>query len=563
MAYIIGIILVIIALIIIGLILRKRVYDVVDKYEAWKMDIMGRDIASQLGRIKALNLSGETQTKFETWKDRWEFIVTKELPDIEEFLFDAEEAADRYRFSRAKKTLAKVEQILQSIENDIEKMLQELDELMESEESSRKEIGELEPTIKSMRKQLSQNRFQYGKAESYFETEIDKLEEKLKQYHELTEAGDYYEARKLVDALKQDIEELQVKVEEFPALYKTTKHDLPSQLDNLYAGLTGMKEDGYRVEHFSFEKEIRTYQERLLETVETMENGDVTDVDTLINDIEERIKDMYQLLEKEAIAKSYLESKFPVYEETLNNFSTNFHETKNEVEKLRQAYYFEDADMERYLALEKTIENLRSQLEELSHHLENEDTSHSKLRDQLDAGFERIEDLQKNHDEFKKRIRNLRKDELEAKDQLIEMRNQLQSVSRKLKKSNIPGVPTYIWNLLETAANKNTRVIKALEKVPLDMAEVQQTLNETKSAADQAMEQTDMMLDQAYLTEQVIQYANRYRSQYPILAAKLSESERLFRSYEYELSLETAAKAVEEIEPGALKRIEEYQEAAN
>ncbi|WBX82271.1 septation ring formation regulator EzrA [Virgibacillus salarius] len=91
--------------------------------------------------------------------------------------------------------------------------------------------------------------------------------------------------------------------------------------------------------------------------------------------------------------------------------------------------------------------------------------------------------------------------------------------------------------------------MKTLEKQPLDMAEVQQALNDAKNAVEYSMEQTDLMLEQAYLTEQVIQYANRYRSQYPLLAAKLAESERLFRNYEYELSLEHAAKAIEEVEP--------------
>ena len=42
MELIIGIVLAIIVLIIIGLILRKRAYDYVDRTEAWKLDIMAR-----------------------------------------------------------------------------------------------------------------------------------------------------------------------------------------------------------------------------------------------------------------------------------------------------------------------------------------------------------------------------------------------------------------------------------------------------------------------------------------------------------------------------------------
>src|SRR5690625_3384426 len=120
--YIIGIILLIITLLIIGLILRKRVYDAVDRQEMWKMDIMNRNTAAELARIKGLNLSGETQEKFESWKERWEFIVAKELPDVSDYLYEAEDAADRYRFPSAKKMVQTVDHTLNAIEKDIEKI---------------------------------------------------------------------------------------------------------------------------------------------------------------------------------------------------------------------------------------------------------------------------------------------------------------------------------------------------------------------------------------------------------------------------------------------------------
>ncbi|WP_188453397.1 septation ring formation regulator EzrA [Virgibacillus oceani] len=560
MAYFIGIVLVIIALIIVGLILRKRIYDVVDRLESWKMDIMNRNVASQISRIKSLNLSGETQEKFETWKDRWEYIVTRELPDIEEELFDAEEAADRYRFQTAKKILRKTEQILQSIEKDIEKMLVELEQLLESEESSRIEIEQIQPEIKLLRKKLSQSRYQYGKAEVRFEVEIDELEDKLAEYHTLTHSGDYFDAQKVVDELKVNLELLQQQLDEFPAILKACKHDLPAQLDDLFAGLKGMKEDGYRVEHLGFEKEIHNYHQRLLDCVNSLEKGNTSDSKPIISEAEERIKEMYQLLEKEAIAKSYMETKTPRYRHLLDELGANFDETKAEVEQLKQAYYFEDSDMEKYLSLEKTISQLRKQFEELSDDMDNEDMAHSDLRVILEDGFQQIEDLQQEHEEFKKLVHNLRKDELEAKEKLAEMKNLLYRTMKKLNKSNIPGVPNYIWDMSEVANEKNVRVLRALEKQPLDISEVQIALSEAQISVDDAIEKTEMMLDQAYLTEQVIQYANRYRSMYPLLAAKLAESESLFRSYEYETALEHAAKALEEIEPGALKRIEENQE---
>lgn len=559
MEIIIGIILLVIVLIIISLIMRKRIYDFVDRLESWKLDIMNRNVSAQLTKIKALNLSGETQDRFESWKERWELILSSELPDIEEYLFDAEEAADKFRFSTAKKILRKTEQALQTIEKDIEKILTELDELVESEESSRKEVEYIQPTIKNLRKTIAQNRFQYGKAEVRFEVEIDELSENLDNYHELVDSGNYTEAKELVDSLKLQLEQLQTEIEEFPEIYRACKQDIPSQIDDLYAGIKEMKEEGFRIDHLGFEKELQGYQQRLLDCVKALETGKATDAKTLTSEIVDRIQEMYQLLEKEAIAKNYMESQATSYHKSVLEIAASFEETKSEVETLKQTYYFDDQDMEKYLSLEKSITHLQKVYDEIEIGLEDEKTPHSELRAQLEAGFGQLEELLEKHHDFKVSVYNLRKDEIEAKEKLADIRDQINEINRRLKKSNIPGVPSFIWNSMDTALENCNQVLTVLEKNPLDISEVQQSLSTAKSSVDLLIEQTDVMLDQADLTEQVIQYANRYRSKYPLLAAKLLEAETLFRNFDYEVALEQAARALEEVEPGALKRIEENQ----
>ncbi|GIO28850.1 septation ring formation regulator EzrA [Ornithinibacillus bavariensis] len=559
MEIIIGIILVIIALIIISLIMRKRVYDNVDRLDSWKLEIMNRNVSSELTRIKTLNLSGETQDRFESWKDRWELILSRELPDIEELLFDAEEAADKFRFSSAKKILRKTEQNLQAVEKDIEKILLELDELVDSEESSRKGVETIQPAIKELNKKISQNRFQYGKAEVRFEVELDELKDALQHYHDLVDSGNYIEAKTVVDDLKERLELLQVEIDEFPDIYRACKQDIPSQIDDLYAGIREMKEDGYRIDHLGFEKELQGYQQRLIDCVDALEKGKAIDAKALRTEVEDRIQEMYQLLEKEAIDKSFTESQVPGYQKSIEEIVASFEETKDEVDNLRDAYYFEDSDMEKYLALDKKITQLQKIYDEVVEGLENDNIPHSDLRAKLESGLNQLQEIQEKHHDFKKSVFNLRKDELEAKEKLNEIRDQINDTNRRIKKSNIPGVPSYIWNAMEEATEKCNHVLTSLEKSPLDIGEVQRALFAAKSSVEMLLEKTEIMLDQARLTEQVIQYANRYRSKFPLLAAKLAESEALFRNYEYEVALENAAKALEEVEPGALKRIEENQ----
>src|SRR5699024_10737615 len=169
----------------------------------WKMDIMNRNTAAALARVKGLNLSGETQDKFEAWKEHWEHIGTQDLPDVEEILYEAEDAAERYRCPTAKKVIQQLEHVVGTRDDDIERRINELNELLRSEESSRKEIEALLPEMASLRKYLTTNKHRFGNAYQRFTESVDALAKDLDTYHTLVEDGNYLEASERVDQIKE------------------------------------------------------------------------------------------------------------------------------------------------------------------------------------------------------------------------------------------------------------------------------------------------------------------------------------------------------------------------
>src|SRR5699024_6518113 len=112
MEFIIGAILVIIIIITVGLILREKLYDCVYHYETRKLDIMNRNVAAELSKMKDLNMDGETKENFETWKVAWDTILTDDLAKVEELLYDTEKAADKYSFPTDKKYMKEMDTIL-------------------------------------------------------------------------------------------------------------------------------------------------------------------------------------------------------------------------------------------------------------------------------------------------------------------------------------------------------------------------------------------------------------------------------------------------------------------
>lgn len=472
--------------------------------------------------------------------------------------FDAEEGADRYRFTKAKQHLQQVEVTLSRIEDKIEGMFRELDELLASEEEARKQAEALQPALQALKRTISQHRHQYGKADVRFEAAIAEQSTQLAAYHSLIESGNYFEANQLITDVKAKTESLEEEIEAFPQAYKQVKQELPAQVADLLGGIREMKQDGYRIHHLGFEDELKAEKERLNQLVKQLEAGEAEEIQLYIPALENRIKEMYQLLENEAVAKNYVDSKFEQYVQAVEKKTEAYMKTKEEIDLLRESYFFTDNDVEFHLKLESKISRLVKQLEALQQEMDDDRVSHTKLKEELETGFRELSAIEEEHEEIRGKIKTLRKDELEAKEKIADMRQKLYDVNRKLQKSNIPGVPQEVWKMVEESQEKTSLTMEVLEAHPLDMAEVRTHLQQAEEISNATIEQIEHLLEQAYLAEVVIQYSNRYRSQYPILAAEMAEAEKLFREYQYEQALERAARALQDIEPKALERLEKH-----
>src|SRR5699024_10698095 len=250
---------------------------------------------------------------------------------------------------------------------------------------------------------------------------VDELQHELVVYEELVDEGNYLQAKEVVDLVKERIVSLQEELDEFPTLYDQCKNELPSQLDELSKGVTEMKEEGYYIEHLNLEKQINDYQASVVDTVQSVEKIGTDDAKEVIPKVEEAMKEMYEQLENEALAKNYVDSKVQSYDKALASFTTSFTGTQTEVEELKQAYYFEDDDLEKYRTLEKKLNQLKDQLKIFTEKVELNNTAHSTLREELESGFAQLEAIEEEHELFKERIHTLRKDELEAREQFQTM----------------------------------------------------------------------------------------------------------------------------------------------
>lgn len=556
MEYIIGGISLFFGIFLTGYFMKKKYYKESDRLEKWKLDIHSRPVIEEMQKVKQLNMNGQTEECFEKWRQDWDDIITVKLPDLEELLFDAEEFIDKYRFKKAKAVQMEIEKVLTEVEEKINTILSELNELVGSEEKNRTETEELKEIYRESKKMLLAHRHSFGKSEKSLEERLNEVTEKFSKYHEMTAEGNYIDAREVVLSIKDMLEKIKSDMELIPDLLVECNSTIPFQLSELKEGYKEMLTQGYILDHIQAEEKIEKISSELETCLKRVEASDLEGIPEMIHEWKETIDEIYDLLENEVISRQNIGQTDKEILAMLRSAKADNHDLRREIIQIQQSYELEEVDIKATEKIEKRVEEMFRRFELLEHKINGNTAAFSHLNEELLLLKEAIEDVIAEQNTLSEKLQALRKDELSAREKVKELNIKITESIRTISNSNIPGVPPEYRHLIEDAQESIKNVMTKLEGKPLNIPVVQQYLEVALLTTEKVAAMTDEVIETAALVEKVIQYGNRYRSRYPSVNKGLSEAEIAFRNYHYKEALEQAAASIEEVEPGALEKIE-------
>jgi septation ring formation regulator len=553
--FFIGFIILLLALFVLGYFIKKKYFKEMDRLEAWKIDLFNRPILDEMSKVKQLNMTGQTEELFEGWRSQWDEIVTVKLPHLEEMLFDAEEFIDKYRFNKAKAVQQEINDQLLSTENEINKIVEELHELVGSEEKNRTEIEQLKELYRETKKTLLAHRHSFGKSEKYLETQLEDVTKKFHEFDDKTEHGNYLEARELVLAIHEQLGQVKNNMDLIPQLLIECQSLIPAQLNEIHEGYREMTDKGYYLEHIQLETEIESLQGKLVEYLAFIEETKIEQALEGIGEVKERIDILFDLLEKEVNAKHFILQNEKGMSGLLTSVLDEHDHLSNEVKHVQESYHLTESDFEIQRHLEKQLASVTKHYEILMQKINMNETALTTLCEELKEVKTHIEMIQDEQENFGIKLQALRKDEFEARETLRELTKKVGETIRLVSKSNIPGLPEDYKYLYEDTNESIQNVKLQLQEKPLNVSALNQYLEIAVLTVDKLSSTTIELIENVVLAEKAIQYGNRYRSQYPPVAKGLNDAEHAFRQFEYQEALEQAAAALESVDPGALKKI--------
>ena len=557
MEYIIIPIILLLILAIVGFMMRRKHVAIIAKLEHEKLQIQHKPINEEISKVKSLNMNGETEEMFERWRNTWDEVIDVHMTKIDSLLFDAEEQINRLRFKKARLIEREIEDYIQKCDQDKDKILEELNELIGSEEKNRIEIEQLKEYYRSARKTLLAHQHSFGVALPALEKNLETFVQKFDEFDVLTNEGNYLQAREIVISLNQESQQIFDYINDVPTILTELQVKLPGAVQELRNGQREMEEQSYYLQHLELTEALNKYEKEFASLKGGLAALKIAIVKPRVAEINEEIDHFYDLLEKEVIAKNYVDQNCDRLLSSITNIIASTKLVGEEAAYVQQSYHLNEKDAEVPKIALKQLEALQRRYDLLAMRVREEQSAYSSLQEELIEISEELERIHEEQEHLSNTMKKLRIDENKARTQVEKLKKILQETDRILNKANIPGIPEEMDARLDEAAEHIYLVMQSLQEVPLNMGTVHNNLNAATLCVEDVNAKAHELIENVMLIERIIQYGNRHRGTNPKLNMRLTEAEEAFHQFRYVKALEEAGTAVEEMEPGALKRIQE------
>ncbi|MDT3892529.1 septation ring formation regulator EzrA [Staphylococcus aureus] len=550
---------IVIILIAVGVLfyLRSNKRQIIEKAIERKNEIETLPFDQNLAQLSKLNLKGETKTKYDAMKKDNVESTNKYLAPVEEKIHNAEALLDKFSFNASQCEIDDANELMDSYEQSYQQQLEDVNEIIALYKDNDELYDKCKVDYREMKRDVLANRHQFGEAASLLETEIEKFEPRLEQYEVLKADGNYVEAHNHIAALNEQMKQLRSYMEEIPELIRETQKELPGQFQDLKYGCRDLKVEGYDLDHVKVDSTLQSLKTELSFVEPLISRLELEEANDKLANINDKLDDMYDLIEHEVKAKNDVEETKDIITDNLFKAKDMNYTLQTEIEYVRENYYINESDAQSVRQFENEIQSLISVYDDILKEMSKSAVRYSEVQDNLQYLEDHVTVINDKQEKLQNHLIQLREDEAEAEDNLLRVQSKKEEVYRRLLASNLTSVPERFIIMKNEIDHEVRDVNEQFSERPIHVKQLKDKVSKIVIQMNTFEDEANDVLVNAVYAEKLIQYGNRYRKDYSNVDKSLNEAERLFKNNRYKRAIEIAEQALESVEPGVTKHIEE------
>lgn len=533
---------------------HSRIKDVDEK----KRRVMAIPVADNLFTLKNMNLTGQTKRIYESWQATWQTITRFQYPEIEAALVSAEQQTQRMNFIKAKTAIDEAEKLIDETKMSVEKVNKALEQLLESAQQNRQELEEVQARYSKIRKQLLAHSFNFGPALETLEKNLSYLEIEFTKFTSLTNEGDHLEAKEILGRIDQDLAVLEDATNKIPPLNAQIKEEYEEQLQDIRQGFRRLLAEQYVMDEEDIKRRIKDVEGILEEAKASIAVADTNEARKMMDKAEVGIDEIYAIMEQEMDAKVFVDRYQATVTRKVEHVLQSNRYVILEIDRVSQSYYLNANELSRAQDFEKQLLKENEALRHYEKLLEDHEVAYTEVKKQYERISQRLTEIDKAQSELAASMANLRHREKDAKAAIEEFDLEMRNMQRAVEKHHLPGLPKVYLDLFYSVTTRIKSLAEKLDRVKVDMDEIDQLVKMCEEDLEMLDQRTEEIVDNANITEYLIQAANRYRHDHPEIEQAVSQALVYFHDeFEYTKAAETMKDALNKAEQGAARRVEE------
>lgn len=522
-----------------------------------KQEIMSIPVADKLYTLKNKSVTGSTRRIFESEQANWQTITRYKLPEIEAALVTAQADTDKFSLINAKQTANRIEDLLNETEETVRQIDERLAQILASEGENELYHEETYARYAAIRKQLLAHSYRYGESQETLEKHLSYIELDFTKYNQIMNEGDFVGAHEMLDQINADIEELEVMMEEIPNLLQTIKGEYEEQYADIVAGYQKMLAEEYQFPlDIDVSEQIKEVEKVILESRQAVAGVDLNEARDIMVRSEALIDQTYEIMERELLAKDYIGKNQGAIQRRLDQVLQSNRYGMLEIDRVSQNYLLHDNEIGKMQDYADQIDHQKATLDYTHQQIAEHTIAYTDMQSRYYEVYEALNDIDKGQSQIVSSLADLKHREREARDSLYAFELDLRNMKRTVEMNLLPGLEDdYLDRFFETS-DKIEELSKKLNRVKLDMASIENLTHSISADIEYLDIETDKIVDAAMLTENMIQYANRYRQTHPEINQAISEAYALFqKDYRYLDACQRISKTLDEVEPGSSAKV--------
>ncbi|MCB2967636.1 septation ring formation regulator EzrA [Streptococcus suis] len=537
------------------LIVRKRNDNLLVALEERKEELFNLPVNEEVEAVKALHLIGQSQVSFREWNQKWVDLSLNSFADIENHIFEAEGYNNAFRFVSAKNAIDSIESQIDLIEEDIASIRHGLMELKEQEEKNSGRVKHALNLFDSLQEAVRENPDSYGETLPELEKQLKNIEVEFSEFVMLNSSGDPIEASEILDKTEEHMIALNQIMDRIPSLIERVTKDFPEQLEDLESGYRKLVEQNYLFTEANIESQFQNIRVSIRENTALIVSFDLDAAEAENEGIQTKIDHLYKVFNREIEANKEAVKISKNLPKFLEHVVQNTQLLDEESQRLNATYLLADSKLSRINQLKARLESIEIVVTESVEDIENPQVAYSILEERLDHSLASLKEIEEELLVLADYLKSQELSENTARKKATLYINKLHTLKRYMEKRNLPGIPAEFLTKFFRTSDHVEALIAELDYKRINIEVVNRLLENATYDMNQLEELAYLIVQNATLTEQLLQYSNRYRSFDESVQKAFNRSLSIFeKDFDYQAAFEEISFALETVEPGVTER---------